>query len=197
MISQIHIENVVGIIKDMSEHGKVLKQFFSDLREIILQEHEAIKAHQIDAVEELTRQKLEVGQLIENKVQILQQRSENFRDIYTRYFPDAESVGQIQLSQVTIWLETFLEQCPEMLQKNNLRQVTKEFKNTVTDLLQKRTEVQPKIEMNSYLTKKLLNRQRELIRFWQDVANEAAMTYGASGETKGQTTSTSVLRVKA
>jgi hypothetical protein len=70
--------------------------------------------------------------------------------------------------------------------------------NKVHDqLAETRKQSLPKIEMNHYLTQKLLHQHQASHRFWQELARAASSTYTAEGVVAKSQDATSVFRAKA
>lgn len=191
-------EYLAGVLGQLTRHGKALAVLMGELREIVQLEHELISLRDIEQLENLTQHKIENGLAIESHVQGIQQLGETIRNMLPRQDQGYSGPTSGNLSLLLKDIQDIRGALAvDGLSAQVLDHAIGEFATVSAELQAQRQEIQPKIEMNSYVTQAILNRHREMMRFWQEVSNESCMTYGASGETKGKSSSSSVLRVKA
>ncbi len=191
-------EYLAGVLGELTRLGKALAVLMVELRQIVQLEHELISLRDIDQLESLTQDKIENGLAIERHVQGIQQLGETIRNMLPRQDQSHDGPTSGNLSLLLKDIQAVRGGLAvEGLPAQVLDHAIGEFAVVSNELQDQRQEIQPKIEMNSYVTQAILNRHREMMRFWQEVSNESCMTYGASGETKGKSSSSSVLRVKA
>ncbi len=148
-----------------------IESFLDHLAEVLALEMDAIKRSDLQKVEEITIEKLRIGnQIIEDSEKIeylIQQMS-------------SQDSGEIA-SGITDLLRIIDSRMIE-LSDEAAREVLDTLKMSVKILVEKRKLLQPKIEGNIYLTQKLLQNHRETQVFWQSLVAESESVYGKSGK---------------
>jgi hypothetical protein len=166
------------ITKTDVDYGKVM-----DLIEI---EHECIRKGDFEGVEKNLKLKAKTSQDIVKKVEDLIQKSRNLVKCIAA--DDSFFLEQnITLLQLRSLLEKHIEKHDDLLLKNRiLKNVVQKFGVAIDKLLERRASVIPKIEMNSYILGKLMQRHERLRAVFQKGISESNSTYTSKGVTSSQ-----------
>lgn len=189
-------ETAIELTSAIKDHVTQLSACYQDLLKMIDAEHAAISRSDLQTIEDIVEHKTAIGANIEAEVTAIRQLGVRTATVYEKVF-QTPIIAPISITacydllksiRESIQEDTFVVQLFDRV-LSNLDNVIKSFKTL-------REQTEPKIEMNRYLTERLLHQHQESYRFWQSVAQESQATYDAGGSQRSSTTPP-VLRVKA
>lgn len=194
---QLDFENIEKLVATFSSLGEKLEsvlKLMEAFSRILDKEEAAVRVSDINQIEETVKRKEEIGRLIEQDIQSIRK---GIFDVCIISSPcekaDQETCDLSQLIDATEKIDSALSD------KNFASQVLIHLTAKVTEnsrrVIRFRVELQPKVEANGYLVRRLLVHHQETYRFWQSLISEAESVYGAMGKTKAAQ-SQSMLEVK-
>lgn len=186
-------EILVLKVADLSRCLENLSALYLSVINIIDKEHEQIRLSNLDEIEKLTAEKNELGSSVSEACDTLFKHFELVRDLSRSSLGLSSEVENIH--SLTESLDSIDEKEFEVYDFKVLTHEVKKLKEAYQSFSKRKSEYQPKIEMNRYLIGRLLNHHQETFRFWQGIAAEAEATYGSKGVTRNQVNK-STLRVR-
>ena len=197
MMNQRYIENFIRDASEVKTHVEALEASVVQLRSLLTHEHEAVRASELVTIEELTREKVRIGNEIARTYDSLQAVSQRVRSTYERV-TGQHAAPDLNLTQVMTWLEAAAAQCSvDGFDGQILRHIVTRLAEQLAAFRTLHSEVKPKIEINVYLTRRLLENHWQTIKFWQDILAESEATYTPSGVARKTPEGAPSLRVKA
>lgn len=162
-----------------------LKDRYKELMPIVAEEHRLLKNSDLDGLEKLVQHKsLVCDQIVKITMAICHKGSDPSQDGKRATLEDIIA----NLSKIPCNVDGIKQKIIDY----SLRDIRK-----ISDELRVfRNITQQKVEMNIYLTRKLLDHHRKVYDLWNDVAEKSAGVYSPSGQ-HSSTDITPVLRVKA
>jgi len=195
MLPTSHDEAVIETASQLKDSVSELMAAFARLPETIAEEHEAIKAGSFPAIEQTCSTKVAIGEVIDTayaRLMLACRRMHSLHEEICGSGPRPATLrGTIdQLAAIN-----------EKLGAHGLSGgVLHHLTNGVTSLVKEFTatarKTQPLIEVNRQVVDKLLENYQASYRFWQEITQETAATYNASGVQQARGNH-SVLRIKA
>lgn len=189
------VENLVSVLSSMKEQLDALMKSLADFDRILIAEEKAIQTSDLILIEKIVPEKLRIGSEVERSIQLLKSHLEQFFQ-GGWIMRSHSSKAALDLSDLIV----FLMEVDGRLDRSNLASqvlthLSAKIKLVVNEVIQFRKKLQPKIEANSYLVRKLLVHHQETYRFWQSLVLEAESVYNSYGTTKSAK-SQSILEVK-
>ena len=165
---------------ELQDHLSKLQLLFSELTQLVADEHQAIGESHLPKIEAITSKKIELS---ENIQKLSNQFAIDFDGLLTSIRSQCAISEEERMSVVDL-----AEYCEGHLGDSYEDKLLKHEMKKVSDLFQELRDLKkksnPLIEMNQYLVKKLLRHHQETFRFWQGVAAESASIYGEKGTAK-------------
>jgi hypothetical protein len=156
------------------------------LPQVIQDEHDAIKSGNINIVEQTTAEKVKLGESVEACFNLLRSAAEELKTWRRRLLED-DTQSVVTLKDCVATLELLAERLGgEVFGVQVLRHQTQGLKQLVHDFDAQFKRVQPLVEMNKYLTERMLVNHQESYRFWVSVIEETESAYNAQGVQKAQ-----------
>lgn len=183
------VEKKIGLLSEVSLQVTQIESYIEQLDSLLIDERRAVSKSDLIALESLVIKKNDVADGIQLCI-------ETMRSIFGE-------LGKIDGKGILQDLSDLLDRVDELtvddqatsVEQELLHHLRDKLKRTGSNLIKKRTDIQPRIEANRYLTEKLLKHHRETYRFWQGVLSESESTYGAHGKAKAASSS-AIIRVK-
>ncbi len=189
-------ENAIEVTSAIKDHVAELSTCYQDLLKMIDSEHAAISRSDLQTIEDIVEHKVALGTRIEEQVNAIKQAGVRTATIYEKIF-STPIIAPISIGAIIDLLVSIRESAQEdgfLFQLFD--RVLGGLQNNFRAFKTLREQTEPKIEMNRYLTERLLHHHQESYRFWQGVAQDSQATYDAGGTQKSSVTPP-VLRVKA
>ena len=158
-------------------------------------EHDYVRKSDLKSLEILTDDKIKISQSIGVNIQKIERIYNDLYNLAGYLISDSAESKIPNLSNI----RRVFQDLRSKLDKQGINYKIETF-DQLDSVLKKVISFQqvlsPKIEMNIYLTNKLLDHHRETYRFWQEIALESSSVYGEKGDAKPQT-SVPILSIKA
>lgn len=181
-----NIEKLVSDLGAIQELAVSLHQQLEAVEKILDDEEAAIGTSDLKSIEAIVPKKESCGQGIEKLTQKLKSAIAGLRN-YPQ-FAGLRSKEGLDVSEFIQRLEQLQAQVGEQreLASQVLDYMMSKTRESCISLRERRYILQPKIEANAYLVRRLLHHHHETFRFWQNLAQETEAVYGAEGKTKAQ-----------
>ena len=193
VIDQSVIEGAVQWASKIKGALESLLATYNQMPKVVEQEHAAIKAHAIDALETINEDKTRLGRQIEQKftelgtchLHLSELRRSVQSDWAGRVVSLDDSIEALQVIEVAFHQGASADrhglgtQVLSHLIKG-LRSLQEQFRAAVF-------AVQPLIETNRVLTEALMDSYKQSYHFWQTIRGEAEAGYDAKGGQRGST----------
>jgi hypothetical protein len=168
---------------------------YQELLKIIDAEHAAISRSDLVVIEELVLHKDKSALAIQSAIQDIKVIGASLQKLVRDYFKGSEvSVQTIQ--EVLNAFEPIRQSQDSNIYLDALNNLLDSSKSIYHKFIELRLVTEPKIEMNRYLTEKLLHHHQLSYQFWQEIDRESSATYQDDGKQKHKVVSP-LLRVKA
>lgn len=174
-------ERLVSDISLLKENLDDLTQLYIEVVGVLNHEHDLIKARDLEKIEILTKEKVELGQRVESACEILARSFERMK-----MSAEAAFEWNVELVDISSLLERLRSSCTDSYEDKIIEHELNKLENSYQEFKATKESFQPKIEMNRYLVKNLLEQHQETFRFWQSIAAESESTYGSKGESVNQ-----------
>jgi len=189
------IEILVSLLSSVREQLDILMNGLKEFDQILTAEEKAVQTSDLILIEKIVPEKERIGNLIEKAIQFIRSQLE--------VFSQGGWITRANSSKVSFDLSDLIQALSEIdnqLDRSNLASqvlthLSTKINVVATEVIQFRKKIQPKIEANSYLVRRLLLHHQETYRFWQSLVLEAEAVYSSYGTTKSAK-SQSILEVK-
>jgi len=195
MSGTFSMESAIEAASNLKDSVLVLFDSYNKLAAIIELEHAAIKASNLIEIEKIVVDKQAIGAAIESSVTSMRMAASKLAQIHTAltlppkpHASISDCLGLLADIRESLAANKFGTQVFDHVM-NGLKTAFDKFATV-------KATVQPKVEMNKYLTEKLLHHHQQTFRFWQELAQESVATYGPAGLQKPASAATA-FRVKA
>ena len=179
-------DRIIAILSDFSQFLVELRDRYKELLPLVSEEHRLLQSSDLSALENLTKTKTQVcDQIIKLTL--------NVQKFGQDLFPENPE----PLRNISEIVESLEEKFNiEGLKQHVVSHLIREIKLNLGEMKRLRDHSQSKIEMNIYLTKKILNHHRKAYELWNDVAEKSAGVYTPAGQHSNRDISP-ILRIKA
>jgi len=190
-------ESVIEVAASLKNDVQSLIKLYSSLSPIISNEHAAIKNHNLVAIEDAQKTKLDIGQQIELTFEALKEKYSNLAGWHDNFFQNDQKQKPPSLSLCIEYLKQLKEKFPSTgLSTQVLDHQIKAIDELFIKLQKVMSEVKPAIETNKLVLQKMAFNYQESYRFWMELDAEFTASYNAQGLQKSSENN-SILRVKA
>jgi len=167
---------------------------YRDLRNLILAEHDALKAGDLKRVEVVFKEKTSAAQEIEDAFKNMRAL---IRDMPVE-FGDLPQPTWGSLSEIIVWCDDVILKLKQQTISEDGQAAIRVCQGVIDStraFLLVAHDVKPLIELNRLLLEKMSSHYSESQRFWLELSKDSASTYNAQGIQKSSTTA-SVLLVR-
>lgn len=190
-------ESVIEMAASLKQDVQSLIKHYSSLAPIISNEHNAIKNHDLSAIEDAQKSKLDIGQQIELIFESLKEKASTLTGWHDTFFESDHGSKPPSLSLCIEYIKKLREKFPTSgLSVQIIDHQTKALDELFAKLQKVMSEVKPVIETNKLVLQKMAFNYQESYRFWKELDAELTASYNAQGLQKSSENN-SVLRVKA
>ena len=186
-------EKIINLFIELSDYLVRLTSLYQELDRIVTREHSAIEKSDFDMVEDLLVDKEKVGEGIVECTDRIMEFSRNLISCDDGRKTPLPFLGISGLHQSLISLSHSVE---GQLEKSVFDHVSNKLQKEVERFFKVFKRVKPRVEQNRYIVSKLLSRQRQNIRLWQETMSSSEGTYNEGGSTPF-TGQCSVIQIKA
>lgn len=191
------LESVMEVILPLKESLEGLAEAFQKMLPVLEREHQLIKASSLSELEELALEKAALGEEVERTSERLLKSSEELRGQYVQIVPGAVAKKGANLKDCVGWLKAIIHALGDQgLGVQVLGHLADKIEVTYELLTSLKMRAQPRLDLNTFLTKELLRQHRENIRLLQSVKAELNATYDSSGSSRQQNAK-GILQIKA
>ena len=195
--SQKPIESLIAFVSDAKEGIEALKEIYSKLPALLMQEHSAIQQRDIAALEALGETKAQIAESMENLGLEVKKSVRLISQFHSNVFELDESPTEFKLSDTCHYISELIEHFErDGFATQVLKHINERLDKLIQDFLQMERENRPLIEASKYLIQKLLQHNQQMYRFWTEVAQETMSNYNDKG-IKRSSGQASLLNVKA
>ena len=186
------LEPLMGALVSIS---KEILNSMLDLQKLIDAEHDYIRKSDLKSLELVTQEKEKISQKIRENITKIERVYGDVCSLAGFLIGDSKESRAPNLSNIAKVFEDLREKLESQGAVFNI-ELFKSVDKALREVILFQKNLSPKIEMNVYLTSKLLDHHRETYRFWQEIALESSSVYGENGDAKPQT-SVPILSIKA
>lgn len=185
-------------IEYLSSFQKVLVELRSDyveLLKVVDAEHAAISRSDLQTIESLVQHKASTSEELENHaldIRKIASKLQGFIQDLCRMTLPCASITDVMNMFSTI--ENYFSE--SSITRDAFLKILLSTRIIYDEFVDLRRITEPKIEMNKYLTERLLNHHQQSYLFWQEIARESTATYGDDGVQR-QKVIAPLLRIKA
>ncbi|MFW7377890.1 MAG: hypothetical protein ACOH5I_03660 [Oligoflexus sp.] len=189
------IENLVALLSSMRDLLTLIAEGLIEFEKILDAEEYAIQKSDLKTIEKIVPEKERLGSQIAKTIQQLHQNLElSFREgLLCRRQESKSHIELTDLIEALKLIEDTMDRSD--LASQVILHLSPKIQKTALEVISLRMKLQPKIEANSYLVRRLLSHHQETYRFWQSLISEAESVYSSYGKTKSLK-SQSILEVK-
>jgi len=197
MLSASDVETYIQYASDALSFVEAMDVCLHEMMAVLEQEHEAVRSSSLVDVEAATRDKVRIGSEMLRAHESLVVLGDRVRRSLEQVSGEKGAV-ELTLAHLCQWLAKLRSYCLDAsLGVQVLDHILSLLEKKSGDFMVRHAAVRPKIEMNVYLTQRLLENHRQTVRFWQEVMAESESVYTQQGLTRKVSESATVLRVKA
>lgn len=179
-------EAIIAIASRLKDHVSGLYKAYLRLPEVIQKEHEAIKTGSLAAVEHTCEEKTKIGEDVEVCFNAMRQASEELKS-WRRRLMDVPAKNAVTLRDCVDILDELAEHLiTESFSVQVLKHQNQGLRALIHEFETQYKRAQPLIEMNKYLTERMLLNHQESYRFWLSIIEETESAYNAQGMQKAQ-----------
>ncbi|MBF0442447.1 MAG: hypothetical protein HQK54_11125 [Oligoflexales bacterium] len=180
------LENLINLANEIYRHLKDISDAYESLVPVLEEELQAFRNSNLVMAEEVIKKKEDIGERILFLVNDLKSNANKIFLIGKEFSIKDCSQNEIgnSLGNVIATLESIENRTKDVGLRNKvLGHIISKLRDEYEKFRRLIDSAKPKIEINVSITKRLLERNYELMRFFQEVDNESSVTYNALGET--------------
>ena len=176
------LEDLIDITSQIKNHVSKLLVLFQRIEKIIDKEHEAISKSDFNRVQELCADKISIADSFEEHVISIKNITSKILAIYTNIFTDDKSFNISNLSECIEALNRINNVLnTQGFSKQIFNHVLSSLNQNISNLIDIKKHIEPKIEINKQVLSKTLNNRLENYRFWQEINSEIMSSYNPKG----------------
>jgi hypothetical protein len=179
-------EAIIAVASQLKDQVTGLHQAYVRLPQVIEDEHAAIKAGRIAAVEQTAEAKAQLGAQIEACFGAMRKASDELKAWRARLLGGPERPVVTLRDCVAALEELAASLDGAAFGVQVLKHQTQGLKQLVAEFDGQFKRVQPLIEMNKYVTERMLANHQESYQFWISLVEETESAYNAQGVQKAQ-----------
>jgi len=189
-------ELIANNIDEMCVKIDDISDLYTNIPNIIKNEHDQIIESNLDGIEESVADKLKVSSLLDES--FLQLREATLGLVHNYEKVMRKSVDQVaNLSQCFTMIDELLVKLPESGEPTDQITSSSELlKSSLEKFLKHKEEYQNQIEVNRIVLSKMLASRQDHYRFWQEVSSDMMAAYDRKGVQRSSTKRSS-LSIKA